>query len=413
VNARSEREVLVVQAETLGAVAVIRSLGRAVYNVHACSTQADALGLTSRFAAKGVVCPDYQSASFLGWLRGYLKAHSISAIVPSESFLLAMRPCFDEFSHLLCGCQEEDALYAGLSKFDLFSTLMQTGAAGNHLPPALLIEDTSSLPGLSELSRLPRPLYLKVDGSYAKQCDGGSVTKAESPEDAQAVLRALAPRFKRAVVQGFIPGRGVGAFFLLHRGKLLAEFMHLRLHEIPYTGGASSLRASWRHPAIRNDALTKLRCMRWEGVAMMEYRWDPRTDEFHLLEMNGRFWGSLHLPLWAGVDFPRLLLDAFYGFAPDAVLDYPLGVRCRHTFPGELQYLWSRLRDSNLALGPKLWSVLEFFLLGANPKVHSDLFFPGDRALYFRSLACTSRFIEGFIARRTRRRKDRNALQQV
>jgi hypothetical protein len=379
VNSRSEREVLVVQAETLGALAVIRSLGRAGYTVHACSTQADALGLMSRFAAARVVCPDYQSASFLPWLRGYLKACPISAVVPSESLLLAIRPCFDEFSHLLCGCQEEEALYAGLSKFDLFSTLMQTSSARSHLPPTLLIEDTS---------HLSRPLYLKVDGSYAKHGDGGSVAKAESPEEAQAALRALAPRFKRAVVQGFIPGRGVGAFFLLHRGELLAEFMHVRLHEIPYTGGASSLRESWRHPSIRSDALTKLRRMGWDGVAMMEYRWDPQSDDFHLLEMNGRFWGSLHLPLWAGVDFPRLLLDAFYGFSPGAILDYPLGVRCRHTFPGELQYLWSRLKDSKLAVGPKLWSVLEFLLLGANPRVHSDLFFPGDRALYFRDLAC-------------------------
>jgi len=404
----------VVQAETLGALAVIRSLGRAGYTVHACSPQADALGLMSRFAAQRVVCPPYASAAFLGWLRRYLRAHPISAIVPSESLLLALRPYFEEFSQLLCGCQEEQALYAGLSKFDLFSTLMQTSSAGDHLPPALLIEDTRNLPGVSDLSRLPRPLYLKVDGSYAKQQgDGGRVAKAESPEQAQAILRSLAARFNRAIVQGFIPGRGVGAFFLLHRGELLAEFMHVRLHEIPYTGGPSSLRASWRHPSIRSDALAKLRCMRWEGVAMMEYRWDPRNDEFHLLEMNGRFWGSLHLPLWAGVDFPRLLLDAFYGFAPRAILDYPLGVRCRDTFPGELQYLWSRLRDSRLALGPKLWSLLEFLLLGANPKVHSDLFFPGDRALYFRSLARAARFMHAFIARGERQRRDGNALQQV
>jgi predicted ATP-grasp superfamily ATP-dependent carboligase len=403
----------VVQAETLGALAVIRSLGRAGYYVHACSTRDDALGLMSRFAAESVVCPDYKSASFLGWLRGYLQAHAISAIVPSESLLLAMRPCFDEFSHLLSGCQEEKALYAGLSKFDLFSTLMKTSSAGNHLPPTLLIEDTSTLPGMSDLRRLPLPLYLKVDGSYARQGESGRVFKAESHEDAQALLRTLAPRFKRAVVQGFIPGRGVGAFFLLHRGELLAEFMHVRLHEVPYTGGASSLRASWRHEAIRNDALTKLRCIQWEGVAMMEYRWDVGSDEFHLLEMNGRFWGSLHLPLWAGVDFPRLLLDAFYGFAPGATLAYPLGVRCRHTFPGELQYLWSRIKDSRLALGPKFWSVLEFLLLGANPKVHSDLFFPGDRSLYFRSIVGTLRFIQEFIGRGERGGKDQKALQQV
>jgi len=61
-----------------------------------------------------------------------------------------------------------------------------------------------------------------------------------------------------------------------------------------------------------DDALAKIKAMKWQGVGMMEYRWDPTTDQFYFLEMNGRFWGSLHLALFAGVDFPALLLDAFH-----------------------------------------------------------------------------------------------------
>jgi hypothetical protein len=43
------------------------------------------------------------------------------------------------------------------------------------------------------------------------------------------------------------------------------------------------------------------------------------------------------------------------------------------------------------ALSPMFWSALEFLVLGANPKVHSALFFRSDRALYFRNIArCVS-----------------------
>ena len=58
-----------------------------------------------------------------------------------------------------------------------------------------------------------------------------------------------------------------------------------------------------------------LRRIGWNGVAMLEYRRDPSTGDFRLLELNARFWGSLHLALAAGVDFPRLLLDAWLGGA--------------------------------------------------------------------------------------------------
>ena len=42
----------------------------------------------------------------------------------------------------------------------------------------------------------------------------------------------------------------------------------------------------------------------WCGVAMVEYKLDERTGTPYLMEVNGRFWGSLQLAIDAGVDFP-------------------------------------------------------------------------------------------------------------
>lgn len=378
---RAQHPVLVAEAQTTGAIAVIRSLGRAGYPVHAVAPTPDALGLRSRYAASASVCPRYAAPGFLDWLRGHVAAHGIGAIVPSEALLLALRPAIDEFAPLLPFGDDPGVLYAGMSKFDLFASLH--GAP--HLPPTLRI-DAERLPGLAELEALGAPLYVKVDGAYARAGENGLVRACASAAEAQAALQELAPRFEKLLVQGHVQGRGVGAFFLLWRGELLAEFMHRRLHEVPHTGGVSSLRESWFHRAIRDDALEKLRAMAWQGVAMMEYRWDESTDAFHFLEMNGRFWGSLHLALQAGVDFPRALLDAFFDHPEPLPERFPLGVKCRHTFPMEVQYVWSRLKDRALPLPSRAWSALEFFLLMADPRVRSDLLFPGDRGLYWESL---------------------------
>ena len=45
----------------------------------------------------------------------------------------------------------------------------------------------------------------------------------------------------------------------------------------------------------------------WNGVAMIEYKIDEATGTPYLMEINGRFWGSLQLAVDAGVDFPALL----------------------------------------------------------------------------------------------------------
>jgi predicted ATP-grasp superfamily ATP-dependent carboligase len=185
------------------------------------------------------------------------------------------------------------------------------------------------------------------------------------------------------LVQGYVPGQGVGAFFLVWNGKIIAEFMHRRIHEVPHTGGVSSLRESWFHPEIRSDALKKITSLGWQGVAMMEYRWDPKTDRFYLMEMNGRFWGSIHLALYAGVDFPTLLLDAFHGRVQQVENQYPRNLYCRHTVPKEFEYVWSRLKDRELSWVSKVWSCAEFFKLSLDPRVYSDLRFPGDTKLYW------------------------------
>jgi hypothetical protein len=160
--------------------------------------------------------------------------------------------------------------------------------------------------------------------------------------------------------------------------------MHMRLHEMPHTGGASSLRRTWWHQRMMDDAERKLSYLDWQGVAMVEYRWDPATDQFYLMEMNLRFWGSLHLALYAGVDFPRLLADAFLiGELPSTPIQASRDVICRNTFPFEIGYLVSLWRDSEVPLSRKLYSGLEAISLSFDPRIRNDLFFPGDRWLYF------------------------------
>jgi len=178
----------------------------------------------------------------------------------------------------------------------------------------------------------------------------------------------------------------VGVYFLLWEKKVIAEFMNRSLHSVPHTGGFYALRESWMHKRIRDDALLKLQHIGWEGVAMMEYRWAPDTDEFYFIELNARFWGSLHHALFSGVDFPLLLMEAFQNKIPLPVTSFPLGLKCRYTFPLEMHYVLSRIKDNKLSIFQKSADVAEFFYLFFNFGIYSDFWFPNDRALYVKSI---------------------------
>jgi hypothetical protein len=77
-------------------------------------------------------------------------------------------------------------------------------------------------------------------------------------------------------------------------------------------------------------------------------------------------------------------------------VSYRDGLRCRLLVPAEVGYVQSRLRDPEVGFGARLWTVIEFFLLCLNPRIRSDLHFPGDRMLFWRAVG---QFARAFLRR--------------
>ena len=386
-NRRSGRKagVLVAGAHSMGALGVIRSLGRAGYSVHAVAASRDAIGLHSNFVATSTIHPHSDSPLFVKWVSDFIHKNEIKMIIPGGP-ISSGHPAFKEYEHLFPVSRKNTSnVLAKGRKYELFESLL----AGNethrdNLPPIILIEFKKGLPSQSDLSNLGSPIFIKLDGHHSSTGKGDRVIRSPTAREALQQLKLLKSDYRRAVVQGFVPGSGVGVFFLRWNKEIRARFMHRRLHEMPHTGGASSLRESWWNDEIADDAERKLSLINWEGVAMVEYRWNPSTNRFFLMEMNLRFWGSIHLALYSGVDFPKLLADSFLGYEiiPERVRPI-IGLKCRNTIPYEIGYLVSLWRDKQVPLSPKLYSIWEAIWLSLDFRIRNDLLFPGDRKLFW------------------------------
>ena len=84
---------------------------------------------------------------------------------------------------------------------------------------------------------------------------------------------------------------------------------------------------------------------------MVEFKRDVRDGVPKLMEINGRFWGSLQLAIDSGVDFPRLLVQGVETGTFEPQSDYRLGVRTRW-FWGDVDSLLVSLFGSALAPEP-------------------------------------------------------------
>ncbi len=181
----------------------------------------------------------------------------------------------------------------------------------------------------------PYPLVVKPRHSSG----GRGIVRVECAENFPAAYAGVHARFPNPIVQECLPAHGeaLGVAVLLNfASEPRASFVYRRLREYPIAGGPSTLRESVRRPDLQETAGRLLSALGWVGVAMVEFKVDARDGRPKLLEVNPRFWGSLHHAILCGVDFPflvcRLALDGDVARVPE----YRVGVRSRSMLHGEL-----------------------------------------------------------------------------
>ncbi len=129
------------------------------------------------------------------------------------------------------------------------------------------------------------------------------------------------------LVQEECPGEGAGVYLLADRGKVISMVQQNRLHEPSGGGGGSYRHTVPLDPELQEYTEKLIRSINWSGVAMVEFKGYP--GHWRIMELNGRFWGSLALTTAAGCNYPLWLCEYLLG--NEFSCEEPhLGVRQRH-----------------------------------------------------------------------------------
>ena len=167
----------------------------------------------------------------------------------------------------------------------------------------------SNISDLSKaLSEVCVPLVVKLrrsNGSKGTFYPDSSRNAVEIIQDLITKYRLKPDRYP--IVQERVNGEGWGVSCLYWYGERIAYFTHRRLREKTPNGGTSTLRVSARNPILENYTFNLLDSLNWHGLAMVEYKYNPEADRGWFIEINPRLWGSIHLAVSSGVDFPALL----------------------------------------------------------------------------------------------------------
>jgi predicted ATP-grasp superfamily ATP-dependent carboligase len=328
------------------ALAITRSLGRRGMAVIVGAEQPDSLAAASKYCAGRVAYPSpvHDPDAFERFLMETAARERIDVVVPVT----------DITTHLVsknAGALSRFTATAvpGLEAFDSVtdktSLARRAAEVGIPVPRTHFVQNRSTL--IEALDQIEYPAVIKPSRSRIRTNAGWLAASVKYAHNQAELLRLYRDIEYLAcyptMIQERIAGPGVGVFVLCDHGDLRAAFAHRRLREKPPSGGVSVLCESIAlDPVLLDQAMCLLGPLGWHGVAMMEFKQDERTGRSFLMEVNGRFWGSLQLAIDAGVDFPYLSCQLALGETIATPVDYKVGVKSRWLL-GDLDHLITRL----------------------------------------------------------------------
>lgn len=347
-------KVFVTDASERAALAVIRSLGKKRIDVTAGDSARFNIGFLSKYCKQKILYPsaELQKTRFVQALLKLVRDESFDLLIPiTDTAMVPIVERKEDFEqHTRVAAPDYSTAIKALDKIETLKIAQQQGIS---CPRTTFGEEIG---GGSDFSReitypvVIRPrMKVRWIGERALILKVTQNNYAYSPKDFIVKWNRLVSILNRVglqedflMVQEFVRGEGYGVELLMHDGMPRAIFVHRRLREYPTSGGASTLRESVKDDSLVQLGIRLLRAMGWEGVAMVEFRVDATIGKPELIEVNGRFWGSLALAINSGVDFPGLLYESTLREGIPSNSRYKIGLKQRW-LAGDFLWLYSSL----------------------------------------------------------------------
>ena len=223
------------------------------------------------------------------------------------------------------------------------------------------------------------PLVLRTRRQNDPGVNGRAPWKAAYARDKaelEGLYRSVRGFADNVLVQEYHPGAEDHVQILMHQGEAFMEGEYLGEYHVPLAGGVTVQRVSCRHDPLVRDAVRLLQAIGWEGIAAVQFHYDPATGRYIFLEINPRFCGGLPTVIMAGFEAPFLLWQS--RFEPERMrrTPYRLGLRTR-ILGGHANWVLAMLRGDRLPPDQKRLGKLEAvarFLWNCGPWTKDDSF---------------------------------------
>ena len=361
-------DAILLDGDQRSTLAATRALGKKGIKVIVGAVNKNSISSSSKYCSESFVytSPYKDEKRFIDQIYSYVSNLENAIIVPMTDMTtnIVLQNMRTELKKVKIPFVDYEQFVAASDKCNLFKIAQMM----NIPMPKTIFSDNylNETSMLTDVRGINFPVVIKPARSVVRKDAGWIKTKVRYARNRHEVINTINEMNligNNYLIQEKIEGNGIGIFCLVKNGDILCHFAHKRIREKPPSGGVSVLCESIDAPQNALESARKLLAsLNWNGVAMVEFKWDDRDNIPKLMEINGRFWGSLQLAISAGVNFPHLL----YSMAAEEKIELPkeyiVGIKSRWEL-GDLDHLLIRMTNSNKRLHLSLNTISRVELL--------------------------------------------------
>jgi len=294
----------------------VRALGQRGIPVYVCDTS-NCLARYSRYCLKFFRCPPYASGDFITFLTELAERENLFGwvLLPSNDHIVTniSRNAGKLSDYYKTTVPSWDILDRIVNKRNL---LCVASKAGVRIPV--------TYNSISDVMEREGSFPLLIKGIYGLSFYKSRHVKAFRVNSADELVK-LWPTLPDAnvMIQELIPdtpAKGIISFTCFAvNGDIKTYWIGEKLREHPYRFGTATYSASVENRDVSASAKSLISALNYTGVCEVEYMFDPRDEEYKLIEVNPRTWLWVGLARACGVDYALLT----YNYLNDIPNEYP------------------------------------------------------------------------------------------
>lgn len=354
-----QERVLLLDAHRSQSVDFARSMSKRDIGVTAGCRSQLAPGMLTKHVDERYIYPDPNEdpEQFVEHLIQFLRRYSHTAVVPmgdrTHTILSKHKERIAE-TETLVGVEDWEKFAIANNKIALveIAETCSVPVPDTYTPDS--ITDVRELKDELSYPVLLKPRVTSVQDSEGRYREAriGEDNYVESPSGLVATFRSFlegGEYYQRdpPFIQEVVPGTTVATGALAEDGEIRAAFQEKRLRTYPTDGGVGAVRTGIHEPEMFAYSQEIVEALEWTGPVYVEFMETP-DGEYYLIEVNGRYWGSLGLAVNSGVDLPWYHYQQLRGDDFETDYSYRIGLRQRRLFYTDIKWMLAKLSGGEL-----------------------------------------------------------------